>query len=72
MERNKREFIEKILPWIDEFRKAPSTLPAIENKTHTMHISFGSLLKHVLAVFEKYGYREYTPGMHSTSHFYYC
>jgi molecular chaperone GrpE (heat shock protein) len=60
--RNKREFVEKMLPWVDAFRSAPTRVPAVTEKGLTMHKSFGSLLGSVLAVFGKYGYKEFTPG----------
>jgi molecular chaperone GrpE (heat shock protein) len=59
--RNKRDFVEKMLPWVDAFRSAPTRVPAVTEKGLTMHKSFGSLLESVLAVFGKYGYKEFIP-----------
>jgi molecular chaperone GrpE (heat shock protein) len=60
--RNKRNFVEKMLPWVDAFRSAPTRVPAVTEKGVTMHKSFSSLLDSVLAVFAKYGYKEFAPG----------
>lgn len=65
---NKREFVSKMLPWVDEFRAVPAALPAESTKGHNMHQSFAALLQSVLTVFEKYGYREYTPGSECIAH----
>ncbi|KAJ1416961.1 hypothetical protein B484DRAFT_454125 [Ochromonadaceae sp. CCMP2298] len=59
VERNKREFVEKMLPVVDAFRAAPSIAPATEEKGETMHKSFSSLLDSLIIVFEMYGYTEY-------------
>lgn len=62
VERSKREFVEKMLPVLDEFRNATLAVPPDTEKEATMHKSFESLLGNVLAVFEKYGYSEYSAG----------
>lgn len=59
VERNKREFVEKMLPVLDEFRAAPNVAPADTEREHTIHTSFASLLDNLLVVFEKYGYKEF-------------
>lgn len=59
--RNKREFVEKMLPVLDEFRKAPFINPPETEREQTIHKGFASLLDSLLAVFEKYGYKEYEP-----------
>jgi molecular chaperone GrpE (heat shock protein) len=57
--RNKREFVEKMLPVVDAFREAPTVAPPTNEREENMHKNFGSLLAGVMTVFDKYGYVEY-------------
>ena len=54
---NKREFVMQMVPVVDSFRQAPIVAPAATEREENMHATFGSLLKLVLGVFEKYGYK---------------
>lgn len=56
---NKREFIFKMLPVIDAFKSASITAPATTDREQKMHDSYGALLKGIMIVFDKYGYKEY-------------
>ena len=60
--RNKREFVLRMLPIVDSFRSARSVAPPTTEKEENMHKSFESLLIGILNVFQKYGYKEFTPG----------
>lgn len=60
--RNKRAFVEKMLPVVDAFRSAPVVAPANTEKEDNMHRSYGSLLGNILTVFQKYGYTEFIAG----------
>ena len=62
MARNKREFIQRMLPVVDDFRMARDRAPPTSDLEEQMHDSFGSLLKGILTVVDKYGYKEYFPG----------
>jgi molecular chaperone GrpE (heat shock protein) len=55
---NKREFVLKMLDVVDKFRRAPKDVPAESERETNMHVSFGALLNGILAVFEKYGFKE--------------
>ena len=57
--RNKREFVEKMLPVVDAFREARIVAPPANEREENMHKNFGSLLSGVMTVFDKYGYQEY-------------
>lgn len=57
--KNKKEFVLKILPVVDSFREAPSLLAPTTEKEENMHKSYGSLLKSIVNVFDKYGYKEF-------------
>jgi molecular chaperone GrpE (heat shock protein) len=57
---NKKEFVMKMLPVVDSFLDAPHVAPASTEREEKMHESFGSLLKGILNVFNKYGYQEFT------------
>jgi hypothetical protein len=59
---NKREFIEKMLPLVDAFRSAPLLAPAVTEKELSMHKTYGALLDNILAVFQKFGYKEFDIG----------
>ena len=61
VERNKRDFVLKMLPVVDLFREAPTKAVANTEREEQMHKSFGSLLTSILTVFEKYGYKEFHP-----------
>ena len=60
--RNKREFVNKMLPVVDAFRAAPGVSPATSDREESMHKNFGSLLQSIMVVFEKYGFKEYDAG----------
>ena len=60
--RNKREFVEKMLPVVDAFRKATEEAPPQTEREENMHKSFSSLLTGILNVFDKYGFKEFSPG----------
>ena len=62
MKNNKREFIEKMLPLVDAFRNAPLLAPAVTEREQSMHKTYGALLDSILAVFQKYGYKEFEAG----------
>jgi molecular chaperone GrpE (heat shock protein) len=62
VERNKKEFIEKMIPVVDAFREAPVSSPASTEKEENMHKNFGSLLQGILTVFGKYGFEEFNAG----------
>ena len=68
VENNKRDFVQRMLPIIDMFREARAMAPPEEGneRQENMHATFGSLLDSILIVFEKYGYREFTPDEGST------
>ena len=60
--KNKREFVEKMLPVVDAFRMAPIICPSVSERENNMHTNFGSLCKMILEVFEKYGFKELHAG----------
>lgn len=60
--RNKKDFVEKMLPVVDAFRAAPTAAPAVNEREESMHKNFGSLCKSIITVFEKYGYAEFDAG----------
>lgn len=60
--RNKREFVQRMLPVVDSFRAAPALAPSSNEREESMHKNFGSLSKSVTAVFEKYGFKEFDAG----------
>lgn len=51
-----------MLPVVDLFRQAPNKVPALTEKEQTMHKTYGALLDNILAVFQKYGYKEFDGG----------
>jgi len=57
--KNKRDFVDKILPVVDAFNAAPINVPAETEREENMHKSFGSLVSSIMIVFEKYGVKEY-------------
>lgn len=59
--KNKREFVLKMLGVVDGFRQAPMDVPGDTEREQNMHKSFGALLNGILAVFEKYGFKEISP-----------
>lgn len=59
MKKNKREFVEKMLPLVDAFRGAKTMSPNTAEKEKLMHDSFGALLTSVIVVFDKYGFKEF-------------
>ena len=61
VQRNKRDFVMKMLPVVDLFREAPIKAVANTDREEQMHKNFGSLLTSILTVFEKYGYKEFHP-----------
>jgi len=61
VQRNKRDFVMKMLPVVDLFREAPIKAVANTDREEQMHKNFGSLLTSILTVFEKYGYKEFQP-----------
>eukprot|EP01036_Dinobryon_divergens_P034136 gene34136-44107_t len=63
--RNKREFVEKMLPVVDAFRKSREQAPPQTEREENMHKSFSSLLTGILNVFDKYGFKEFTPDVGS-------
>jgi molecular chaperone GrpE (heat shock protein) len=63
VERNKKEFVQKMLPVVDAFREARELAPPATEREENMHKNFGSLLSGILTVFEKYGYQEFDAGM---------
>ena len=60
--RNKREFVQRMLPVVDSFRAAPTVAPSSNEREESMHKNFGSLSKSLIDVFEKYGYKEFDAG----------
>lgn len=60
--KNKKEFVEKMLPVVDAFRAAPIVCPSASERENSMHTNLGSLCKMILEVFEKYGFTEYNAG----------
>jgi molecular chaperone GrpE (heat shock protein) len=60
--RNKREFVQRMLPVVDSFRAAPTLAPSSNEREESMHKNFGSLSKSLMDVFEKYGYKEFNAG----------
>lgn len=60
--RNKKEFVQKMLPVVDAFRAAPIVAPAENEREENMHKNFGSLRDSILVVFEKYGFKEFDSG----------
>lgn len=60
--RNKREFVQRMLPVVDSFREAPTLAPSSNEREESMHKNFGSLSKSLIDVFEKYGYKEFDAG----------
>lgn len=60
--RNKKEFVEKMLPVVDSFRHAREKSPPQTEREENMHVSYGSLLTGILTVFEKYGFKEFEAG----------
>ena len=60
--KNKKEFVEKMLPVVDAFRAAPTLTPGQNEREDSMHKNFGSLCQSIILVFEKYGYKEYNSG----------
>ena len=65
--RNKYEFVEKMLPVVDEFRAAKENFPPTTDREEKMHRDFGSLLDSILLLFEKYGYKEFDAGNFAVS-----
>ncbi len=57
--KNKKDFVNKILPVVDAFNAAPINFPAETEREENMHKSFGSLVSSIMIVFEKYGVKEY-------------
>lgn len=57
--KNKREFVLKMLPVVDAFRAAPTIAPSQNEREESMHKNFGSLCNSIIVVFEKYGFKEY-------------
>lgn len=51
-----------MLPLVDAFRNAPLLVPAVTEKELSMHKTYGALLDNILAVFQKYGYKEFDIG----------
>ena len=62
MNKNKRLFVEKMLPIVDAFRQAATIAPNSTPKIESMHTNYGSLLNYIMMVFAKFGYQEFTPG----------
>ena len=60
---NQREFVMKMLPVIDAFRQAPLKAPGTTEREQNMHKNFGSLLSSIMTVIEKFGFKEFQPGM---------
>ena len=60
--RNKKEFVQKMLPVVDAFREAPMMAPAENEREESMHKNFGSLCDSIIVVFEKYGFKEFNSG----------
>ena len=60
--RNKKEFVQKMLPVVDAFRAAPMMAPAENEREESMHKNFGSLCDSIIVVFEKYGFKEFNSG----------
>ena len=60
--KNKKEFVEKMLPVVDAFRMAPIMSPSVSERENSMHTNLGSLSKMILEVFEKYGFKELHAG----------
>jgi len=51
-----------MLPLVDAFRNAHLLAPADTEKELGMHKTYGALLDNILAVFQKYGYKEFDAG----------
>jgi molecular chaperone GrpE (heat shock protein) len=48
-----------MFPVVSAFRSIPLKCPGDSDKTKSMHESLGSLLKSILVLFEKYGFKEF-------------
>ena len=59
---NKREFVEKMFPVLGAFRNASNMQLASTPKEEQMHKGYSDLLKYIMIVFEKFGFKEFTPG----------
>lgn len=59
---NKREFVLKMLPIVDAFKKVPDDIPATNEREENMHESLGKIqYVQILQAFEKFGYVEFGP-----------
>lgn len=56
-----------MLPLVDAFRSAPLLAPAVTEKELSMHKTYGALLDNILAVFQKFGYKEFDIGNYHSS-----
>eukprot|EP01041_Mallomonas_annulata_P011736 gene11736-24616_t len=63
---NKREFVTKMLPVVDAFRAAPLVAPATTETEENMHKAYSALLTGILAVINKYGFKEFVPEIGDT------
>jgi molecular chaperone GrpE (heat shock protein) len=62
VERNKKEFVDKMVPIVEMFRSAPSAVPGETEREQNMHKNFGSLLSSIVTIVEKYGYKDLIAG----------
>lgn len=54
-----------MLPVVDAFRSARSIAPPTTEKEEKMHNAYETLLRGILTVFDKYGFKEYDTGRES-------
>jgi hypothetical protein len=59
VKQNKKEFVLKMLPVVEAFKKASEENPATTETGENMHKAFSSLLDSVYYVFERYGFKQF-------------